>query len=68
MLFQGMAVVLYGTLAADIRIKSIAETHQEHTLRILAEAIKAAASPGDPEVPESTIRAMVRGLEIAKRE
>jgi len=31
---QALAVVLYGTLAADIRIKSLEETHQEHFVHV----------------------------------
>jgi hypothetical protein len=32
---QGLALVLYGTLAADIRIKSLEETHPGHFLELL---------------------------------
>jgi hypothetical protein len=39
---QGLAAALYGTLAADIRIRSLEETHQAHFARIMVEIIKAA--------------------------
>ena len=48
-LFQGLAVVLYGTLGADIRIKSIEETHAAHTLGIILEALRASAGLATPE-------------------
>jgi Domain of unknown function (DUF4145) len=34
-IIQGLAVILYGTLAADIRIKSLEETHREHFFEVL---------------------------------
>jgi len=45
-MFQAVAVVLYGTLAADIRIKSLAETHEAHFLELLfrVEGVEGAAS------------------------
>jgi hypothetical protein len=52
--FQGIAFVLYGTLAADIRIKSLEETHQGHFLNVIMEAarISQAASPAQPPETE----------------
>ena len=38
-----MTIVLYGTLSADIRIRPIDETHADHTLNVVIEALKASA-------------------------
>ncbi len=34
-MFHAMAAILYGTLAADIRIKSLKETHLDHFMELL---------------------------------
>jgi hypothetical protein len=34
---EGIAFILYGTLATDIRIRPLEETHQKHFLRVLLE-------------------------------
>jgi hypothetical protein len=50
--FQGIAVVLYGTLAADIRIKSLEETHQTHFLELAWRALHAAEGMTPPPMPK----------------
>jgi DNA-binding MltR family transcriptional regulator len=56
---QALAVVLYGTLAADIRIKSLEETHQEHFLQVamkvhsLSQAVNLASTQETP-LPKGT--------------
>ncbi len=49
-LFQGLSIILYGTLSADIRIKSIEETHIVHTINMIIEALKAAGGTPVPEI------------------
>jgi hypothetical protein len=44
--FQGIAVVLYGTVATDIRIKSLEETHEAYFLNMILEAARISQGAG----------------------
>jgi len=56
--FHGLAVVLYGTLAADIRIKPLEQTHERHFLEVLLkvhttrQAAAQASAASEPNQPE----------------
>jgi hypothetical protein len=51
MSFQAIMVVLYATLAADIRVKSLEETHQEHFLKVAMEMHKITGRVPGPATP-----------------
>ncbi len=63
--FQAVALVLYGTLSADIRIKAIEETHVSHTIDVLLQALRTIAGE---EARGSAIAVMARAFRPPKPE
>jgi hypothetical protein len=51
--FSAVALILYGTLAIDIRLTSVGKTHTQHFLNLLAMAAETAKTKAPPK-PEGT--------------